>query len=508
MERFPVAILGIPIQNATTEEIIQKCLSCIEQYHKDHRPRYFSTINSDFLIQAHSWSCRSVRHPELLKIYRESALATADGMPLLWISRMLGSPIRERITGKDLFLPLVQALGKQEKAVFLLGGLQKIVKAAAVHLHNIAPHLRIVGIATPRIYFEGENLENAKEMDALLIEQINAAHPHLLAINLGNPKQELWFERVRHFLHVPLSIGVGGTLDAIGGVFARPPKWMQKVGLEWLYRLFQEPKRLWKRYLLDLFKLSYISLPLIIYHNYNRLLSSMSYSGKQVVSLKKSLLFLSPAKSLVVILLPKLLNASNVLDYFQCFEEASSQDAIILDFKNVRHIQPEGFSLLIHIWLYRQREKKEIYGLAPTKRIQRLMLFHRVWDLLKEEICRTPEELVARLDHDGKGANVPAFYEALNQEKNSVIISFFGALDNAQDYESYLNKLTPILSQKSCILNFSYCTYIDNTGFMFLLGIRKLMRQQGYSLKLFFLNQGVSRQFRLAKVIHLFDIIR
>lgn len=496
-----VAILGVPIQSLSMEEVVLKCGEHLEKNHKD--PRYICTINVDFIVKAHSWNFTAVGFPELLKIYREADICLADGMPLVWLSKILGSPIKERITGKDLLPRLVEMMGKKEKAIYLIGGEEKIAKSAAISLHDLAPGLRVVGIATPFIYIEGENLVNESTKDLLLTEQINAVNPDLLAINLGNPKQEIWFDRVKQHLHVPLSIGMGGTLSTVGGALSRPSKWIQNFGLEWFYRLLQEPKRLWKRYFIDFFKIIYFSVPLIFYHTISRILYKVFYSWRKDASIYgKVLLFQSATRSLAVIIMPSILDYKGVSLLLQQIEEAQAYDVLALDFSGVKHIQPEGFGLLIKLWLTRQNEKKEIYALKVSKDIKLLMILHKVWDLIKEQACDSPETLLARLT---KYRTFSILYDTFEQNDDKVIIRFFGSLDNTQNYPAYLERMKPIIAKKNCVLDLSYCTYLDNTGIIFLLNMRKEALNGGKKMKILDSNKAAEHQLKKAKVFSLFN---
>jgi len=172
-------------------------------------------------------------------------MATADGMPLVWGARLLGVNLAGRVTGADMVPALAERANQKGYTLYLLGAAPGVAARAAEVLQARCPNLQIVGVASPPY---GSILE----MDPAIAEGVRAAHPDILLVAFGNPKQEKWISMNSRSLPVPVMIGVGGTLDLIAGVTRRAPAWMQHGGLEWLYRLVQEPKRLWRRYVVDL----------------------------------------------------------------------------------------------------------------------------------------------------------------------------------------------------------------------------------------------------------------
>ena len=144
---------------------------------------------------------------ELLGILREANLATIDGMPIVWACRLLGVSVSERLTGIDLFPALLEELEKRNKSIFLLGGQEKILKLCTLFLNTEYPQLLVKGTAAPKIDCKGEFLEHSLEQDRLILEQIRSQNRTYYFINLGNPKQELWYNRVKKQLQVPVSLG-------------------------------------------------------------------------------------------------------------------------------------------------------------------------------------------------------------------------------------------------------------------------------------------------------------
>jgi len=175
-----------------------------------------------------------------------AALRLADGVPLVWALRLLGQPIRTRVAGSDLLPALCEMAAEEGYTIFLCGGGRGVADRAAANLAERFPGLRIAGTYTPPLMSDHEGCEAKAAVCA-----VNSAKPDILFVGLGSPKQELWTHRHWDRLHVTLAVCCGAALDYAAGVKARAPLWMQRTGLEWLWRLVHEPSRLWRRYLVQ-----------------------------------------------------------------------------------------------------------------------------------------------------------------------------------------------------------------------------------------------------------------
>lgn len=167
----------------------------------------------------------------------------ADGMPVVWGVRAAGHPQAGRVYGADLVEATCLAGAREGISHGFLGGLPGVAEAMVANLRARYPGLRVAGIWDPGIIAQGETAP------APLLDAINQAAPDILWVGLGAPKQEVWMAQHRPYLQRPILVGVGQAFDLLAGLRARPPEWMGHCGLEWLYRLAHEPRRLWKRYL-------------------------------------------------------------------------------------------------------------------------------------------------------------------------------------------------------------------------------------------------------------------
>lgn len=504
LSSIPIALLGTLADKSDMDQIIKKIEKIIAEYPKDLIPQFVATLNVDFIVQANSTFSTTPLNLELIHILRESKIATIDGKPLQWLSYMLGSPIKERVTGVDLIPKIVKTLSEKKQSIFLLGGDEKTLKMCILYFQSMNPGIRITGVSHSKIYIEGELQESNTERDELLVEQINKATPDLLFINLGNPKQEIWFERVRQKLHVPVSIGVGGSFDMLIGNIPRAPQWMQKCGLEWMFRLYQEPRRLFKRYMRDLIKFPLLALPLVLYHNLNKFLALGFSSSKDRFYLKPNSLFISQEQTIAMVPLPKILNEAVALELQKNLDDLFAQDAVIFDFKEVRHCELEGLGFLLLVWRRARREKKQVLALNILSSIYYLLCLHRIWDYLEPYVCKSPKEALLRVTNQGKTTN---FFDSIQQNHNTAIIGFFGRLDHQINFESYLKKIQSTLYQKECILDMTYCTYIDNSGISFLMKLKKNKPKIFNKLSLYNIPPSIARQLRLAQIYDLFTIL-
>lgn len=185
----------------------------------------------------------SQRHTHIKKIHNEAGLVTPDGMPLVWLSRLYGHNHVERVYGPDLMLALCER--SVEHKHFFYGGGEGVPDLLAVRLGERFPRLRVVGTYSPpfRALTESE--------DESVVKMINGAEPDIVWVGLGTPKQELWMADHRNKLDAPVLIGVGAAFDFLAGLKRQAPRWMQRAGLEWFFRLMCEPRRLWRRYLIN-----------------------------------------------------------------------------------------------------------------------------------------------------------------------------------------------------------------------------------------------------------------
>lgn len=227
--------------------------------------RQVVTVNAQFYVLAQ----KNGRFRECLK---HADYICADGMPIVWACNTFSGQTVPRIAGVDLIEQLCQHGAAHGLRVFFLGGRPEAAGATARLLSDRYPGLKIAGVSCPEFNFE----KRAASLQPVL-EHIAQARPHIIFVGLGAPRQELLIHDHIRLLNIPLAVGIGGSFEILSGILARAPKWMQSSGLEWAFRLWQEPRRLWKRYLLGNCEFLWIVTKW-------RILSGLgvSYTGSQV----------------------------------------------------------------------------------------------------------------------------------------------------------------------------------------------------------------------------------
>lgn len=230
-----IRLMNVPFDRVTMPQTLDRIAGMIDS----QRPHYLATANVDFLVQ-------SKRDAELRKILDDAHLVVCDGTPLVWLSRVLRRALPERVAGSDLVPQLLTRATEQNWSVFFLGGQEQVLQQAMEKVQKQHPSLRIAGGYSPPF----------APLDAMdhdgICSRIHEAKPDVLLVSFGCPKQEKWIARNYEAAGVPVCIGVGATIDFLAGSVKRAPRWMQVAGMEWIFRLAQEPRRLLKRYATDL----------------------------------------------------------------------------------------------------------------------------------------------------------------------------------------------------------------------------------------------------------------
>lgn len=228
-------LMNTEIDNLTMDET----LNAIDSLIKEDNCSYVVTPNVDHIVQLE-------KDEELKRVYENASLILTDGKPLIWISNWYKTPIKEKISGSDLFPRVCELAAKKGYTMYLLGAAEGVADKAAKNLMDKYKGLNIVGTYSPPFGFEKDKVELKK-----IERQIQEVHPDILIVGLGCPKQEKYMYHHCKELDVPISFGLGASIDFEAGNIKRAPRWMSEHGLEWLYRITQDPKRLAKRYLVD-----------------------------------------------------------------------------------------------------------------------------------------------------------------------------------------------------------------------------------------------------------------
>jgi N-acetylglucosaminyldiphosphoundecaprenol N-acetyl-beta-D-mannosaminyltransferase len=223
-----LSILGIPVHDVTTEET----LALIDQFVHEQTPHQICTVNTEFIMAAQ-------QDGEFRRILNRSALNLPDSVGVVWAARRLGHPLRERVAGSDLVDLIADRAQAAGWRIFLLGAAEGVAEQAALILRARYPRIHIAGTyaGSPQ-----------PEEEAGITARIRASKADLLFVAYGAPRQDKWIDRNLERTGAAVAIGIGGSLDFIAGTQKRAPRWLQRLGVEWLYRLIREPWR-WRRQL-------------------------------------------------------------------------------------------------------------------------------------------------------------------------------------------------------------------------------------------------------------------
>ena len=226
-----VEILGCRIDNLTMGETVDVIAGLIA----GGTPSQHVVINVDKVVKAR-------RDRKLRDVIAGCTLVNADGMPVVWASRLLGTPLKERVAGVDLFEALMRRSAQTGWRIFLLGAREEVVAAVRERYTRRYPGLVIAGHRNG--YWRDEE-------EAEVADQVRRSRADILFVAISSPKKELFLGRWQRHMNVPFSMGVGGAFDVAAGLTRRAPRWMQNAGLEWFYRFLQEPRRMFRRYFVD-----------------------------------------------------------------------------------------------------------------------------------------------------------------------------------------------------------------------------------------------------------------
>jgi N-acetylglucosaminyldiphosphoundecaprenol N-acetyl-beta-D-mannosaminyltransferase len=224
-----VSLMGCPVTKLSLNDFVDAA----EEFIASRTSHYIAVVNAAKIVKMQS-------DRELQESVLSADLIGADGVPLVWASRLLGNSLPGRVNGTDLMDRLLERAHEKGYGIFFFGAKEEVLQAVLTKVRARYPGIKIAGSRNG--YFD-------KSDEAAIVRQIRDSGADILFIAFGTPKKELWVKQHLSAMEVPVVHGVGGSFDVLAGVVPRAPQWMQKYGLEWLFRLLQEPGRMWRRYL-------------------------------------------------------------------------------------------------------------------------------------------------------------------------------------------------------------------------------------------------------------------
>jgi N-acetylglucosaminyldiphosphoundecaprenol N-acetyl-beta-D-mannosaminyltransferase len=391
-EPASLLLFGVPFHDVTEDETLQ----WIADRAKAGTPSHVVTSNLDFMLQA--W-----RDPEMHRIHLDADLVIADGWPPVLFSRFFGPPLRARVAGSDIVPRLGATAREHNLSIFALGGAPGVGEKAMGILKERFPGLRVAGCASPP-------KATLLEMDhEALRSTLAAARPDILLVAFGAPKQEKWIRMNAEPIQVPVSIGVGGSLDFIAGAQTRAPLFFRKLGLEWLWRLALQPRRLIGRYSANVLFLALMLSRLALAR-----LRPAGSSGRWVPSASE----LAAVPGAALLRFGPIANASDAAAFLKEAEGVVGEHPLILDLTGMSWLNSLELGVLAKLARAARRGGRALAlaGVAGrVSRLLRILRLHRALDLPRsaeewlrrqKELGAPPEERSARWITEDGGATL------------------------------------------------------------------------------------------------------
>ncbi len=363
-----IALFGLPISNVTMEEAVSSIAKAIESGTRVQ----IATANLDFARNARLDS-------SLHRIICDCAMVLPDGAPMLWAAQLFGKPLKQRVTGVDLVPQLAKLSAERGYRIFLLGSQDEMSAQAAAMLERMHPGAQIAGRYSPPL----AALDRMDDVD--LLKRVHAAKPHILLVAFGNPKQEIWIYRNRAVLQVPVAIGIGGSLDMIAGGVKRAPSWVQRLQMEWLFRMLQEPKRLVPRYAGD--------LRALLRHLPLELLASWSQPGRPDDSLPNDGLDFEELEHALVLRMPEKLTSVQCRRLVHEARNAAEQgQMVVMDLSRTQRIEADGVGCMLEARRILLGAGGVFWISGVSQPVRRVLQSASLLDLLR--VAATPAEAI------------------------------------------------------------------------------------------------------------------
>lgn len=459
-----IVLFGIPFHDVSMDET----LAWIDHLIAERRAAYLVTANLDFAAQASG-------DVELQRILVEAELVLCDGTPLVWASKIAGTPLKERVAGSDLVPKLAARAEKKGYKIFLLGGQPEVLERAAKNLQAAHPRL-------PPVQYYSPPFAALHELDnATILQRLEEAKPDILLVAFGCPKQEKWIFMHYRKLGIPCCIGVGATVDFLAGNVSRAPAIVAKLGLEWVYRMLQEPRRLAGRYWNDIKFL------------FRQILKERSAARRPAESAPGAPAAVSDA-GFEVIRWQGALNGPRIGQ----FPAPSMKSPFIIDVTGVTGIDHDGLGLMTRV--IRNAWLADTGGcfLAPSPGVKAILEAAKLDRILPVE--QTAEDAARRATQEAAAAHMrPPVTVAGN-----VLLFQLPPRVTAENAESCATSVRKVLQLRrkvrEIVLDLVDTSFIDSSGLGFLLNIRRLAGEKGVNLRLLHLHDNVLNVIKIAKV--------
>jgi len=472
-----VVILGIPFNDVSFEDTVE----WTRQRVLSRRPAYIATANMDFIMQA--W-----RDPELQRILLEADLVVADGIPIVWLSRLLGPGLKGRVTGSDLVPMLAELAAREGFSLFGLGGAPGVAEKAAAKLVERYPGLRIAGCYSP------PKADILTMNNTEILARLEASAPDILLVAFGAPKQEKWVNLHIRQWRVPVAMGVGGSLDFLAGAQKRAPRFVQKLAFEWLWRMLSDPRRLVGRYVANLVFLSTVVCKLLLLRH------APVFSGKCNIAATPEFELLNSLNAKRM-LFPTNSDATQMEDFYSRCKAEAQNSILVMDLSDRTWLNSRELGILVDLSRISRSAGRRLYLLAPHPRVTGLLRFVRLDQYLN--VATTATEVIQSLRQQQDSAINGSII--VDQERRLMLMlpveltaanvaAFKIRLDNAwQELENHA-KPDAIMVDASAV------EFIDSAALGFLVAVKRKTEQSRVDFRCFGFRDAALRTLKLARL--------
>lgn len=471
----PLVIYGVPFHNVTFDEAVEWIVERV----RSGRPANIATANLDFVTRA--WS-----DPELQRILIDADLVLVDGFPIVKMAPFFGPKLKGLVTGSDLTPMLAERAAKEGIRIYGLGSAAGVAEEAMKILKMRHPRLKIAGTYSPPF----APLLDMDHRD--ILRRLEAAHPDILFVALGSPKQEKFISMHVRGWNVPVAMGVGASLDFITGEQRRAPAWMRRIHLEWFWRICCNPRRLFMRYLSNLrFLISATRKMISIHYMADKPVSFQMLDDADVDRLRQDEIFAERFQGLK--------DESAIREFVDRLEQEAGGMNLLLDIHAVPWLNSLELGALLEINKTCRRAGKRLILYAPRPKVRRLLETCRLTDYFDSAIrLDAVEAIVKNLREHVDGGT--AYEEGsltleLPMELTAATLPIF---EREADFIHRELQSQGIL--KTVSVDASQLDFIDSSGLGFLISLKKATQDEGVSMSIANLDAKPRRTFEIARV--------
>jgi N-acetylglucosaminyldiphosphoundecaprenol N-acetyl-beta-D-mannosaminyltransferase len=471
----PLVIYGVPFHNVTFDEAIDWIVERV----RSGRPANIATANLDFVTRA--WN-----DPELQRILIDADLVLADGFPIVKLAPFFGPKLKGRVTGSDLTPMLAGRAAQEGFRLYGLGSAAGVAEEAMKTLRRRNPRLKVAGTYSPPY-------TPLLEMDHRdILKRLEAAHPDILFVALGSPKQEKFISMHVRGWNVPVAMGVGASLDFITGEQRRAPAWIRRIQFEWLWRICCNPRRLFVRYLANVrFLISATRQMISIHYMADRPAPVQVLDDADISRLQQNGIFVERFQGLK--------DESAIREFIERLGQETADMNLLLDIHAVPWLNSLELGALLEINKACRRVGKRMILYAPRPKVRRLLETCRLNDYFDSAIrLDAVESIVKNLREHGDGSTVyeeGALTLELPMELTAATLPTF---ERETDFIHHELQSQGILRTVS--VDASQLDFIDSSGLGFLISLKRATQDEGVSMSIANLGGKARRVFEIARV--------